>query len=102
MKHNQLLIILALLLISVVAWIGTNVYHNLNKSTIPETTSQEILPINPTFDNQTIDNLKKREEVTPVFELEGLPTPIPSRIPVASPSPKLNSQPASSEGQILL
>lgn len=102
MKQNQLLIILVLLLIVVVVWIGGNVYHNLNKSTISETTSQEILPINPTFDIQIIDRLKKREKVTPAFELENLPTTIPSRIPASSPSPKLNIQPASDEGQILL
>lgn len=102
MKHNQLIIILVLLLIFVVAWIVANVYHNLNISTIPETTSQEIAPIDPTFDIKTIDKLKKREEVTPVFELENLPTPIPSRIPQASPSSKLNIQTASEEGTIQL
>lgn len=98
MKQNQLIIILVLLLITVVVWIGGNVYHNLNKSTIPEATSQEITPINPTFDTQAIDRLKKREEVAPDFELEGLPTPTPSRPPASSPSSKLNTQPASNEG----
>lgn len=102
MKHYQVIIILVLLLIFVVVWIVINVYHNLNISTIPETTKQEIAPINPAFDIKTIDKIKKREEVTPLYELENLPTPIPSRIPQASPSSRLNIKTASEEGNIQL
>lgn len=98
MKRNQIIIILALLLIAVVVWIAINVYHNLKESTISEVTNQEILPINPSFDTKVIEILKEREEVSPAFELEKLPTPVPSKTPESSPSSKLNTQPPSDEG----
>lgn len=101
MKKNQLLIILVLLLITVVVWIGGNVYHNLNKSTISEATSQEIIPIDPTFNTQIIEKLKKRVRVNPNFELVNVPTSAPSKESVSSPSSNLSTKPASNEGKIL-
>jgi|SRR3989344_8771099 len=101
MKQNQLMIILVLLLIFVIAWIGGNVYRNLKQSTISEATSQEIAPIDPTFNFQIIEDLKKRQAVSPVFELENSSTPTPSRAPISSPSSNLNEKNASVEGKIL-
>lgn len=101
MKQNQLLLILVLLLIFVVVWIGGNVYYSLNKSTISETTSQEIAPIDPTFNIQIIDKLKEREIVNPDFELKNIPTPSPSKTPISSPSSSLNIKSASEEGKTL-
>ncbi len=74
MVQNRQLIILALLLIFVMVWIGGSVYHNLTKSTISEVTKQEILPINPTFDTNIIEDLKKRRVISPNFEVT-IPTP---------------------------
>lgn len=101
MKQNQFLVILILLLIFVVVWIGENVYHSLNKSTISDATSQEIAPINPTFNVKIIEELKKRETVNPDFELENVPTPALSKAPISSPSSNLNTKSASDEGKIL-
>ena len=97
MTHNRLLIILVLLLIFVVVWVVGNTYHNLNKSTISEETSREILPITPSFDLQTIDKLKKRKKINPIFKLERSPTPTSLQPQISSPSPRLNEESTSQE-----
>lgn len=92
MKQKQQFIIIVLLFIFVLVFVIVNIYHNLNESTISENTSKEILPIDSSFDTRAIDRLKKREKVNPVFELENLPTPVPTKTPIASPSSNLNRE----------
>ncbi len=69
MKQKDIILILALTSIIVLAWIGFSIYHNLATSTISEVQSVNIKPINPTFDTKTIDALKKRDKVFPIYEL---------------------------------
>lgn len=95
MKQKQFLIIIILLLVFVIVWVGVNIYNNLNESTISEATSQEILPINPTFDIQTINKLKQRHAVNPAFELVNK---IPLEAPISSSGSSLDTQPASQGG----
>jgi len=83
MKRKDILIILVLLFISIVAWIGGNIYHSIANSTISETLNRDISPITPTFDTQTINKLKQRQKINSSFELGNItptPTPIPSEI----------------------
>lgn len=98
MKQKQQFVIIFLLFILVLVWVVANIYHNLNKSTISENTSQEITPIDSTFDTQTIDRLKKREKITPAFELKKLSTSAPTKTPTSSPSSSLNREQSSSQG----
>ncbi|MDP3988201.1 MAG: hypothetical protein Q8P80_03600 [Candidatus Levybacteria bacterium] len=70
MKQREILFILISTLILVLMWIGFNIYHNAKTSTIPQTLSIQISPINPTFDMETIERLKNREKVQPVFEVQ--------------------------------
>ena len=87
MKQKDILTILILLFIFVAAWIGSSIYHSIVNTTISETTSQDILPIQPNFDVQTINNLKQRQNLNPSFELvAATPTPSPSPIPVVIPT----------------
>lgn len=79
MKQKDILIILFLLLICVVVWAGTSIYRNLAKSTISDTTNQDILPIAPTFDVQTVNKIKNRVKIDPAFILTPL-TPTPTSI----------------------
>lgn len=97
MKQKQFIIILILLFIFVIVWVGGSIYHNLNKSTISEATSQEILPINPTFDIQTIEKLKQRYTVNPAFELVNK-TPLEALI--SSSGSDLNTQTVSQGAQL--
>ncbi|MEK7517204.1 MAG: hypothetical protein AAB583_01540 [Patescibacteria group bacterium] len=98
MKQKQLFIIIVLIFIFVLVWVAGNIYHNLNKSTISQHTSQDILPIDPFFNIGVIDNLRKREKITPAFELENLPTSVPTKIPTSSPSSSLTSRESSTQG----
>ncbi len=75
MNKKDLLFIMISGFTLVVFWIGFNIYHNAKTSTIPEATSIQITPITPTFDKKTIDEIKKRNKISPVFEINTNPTP---------------------------
>ena len=84
MKQKDVLIILILLFVFAVAWISTSIYHNSVSSTISENTSQDISPIAPNFDTNTINMLKQRRQIIPVFEVSiTTPTPTPIVIPTS-------------------
>lgn len=68
MKKNDLLILLASIFIFVFIWIGFSIYHNSISSTISEAVNIQLTPISPSFDTKTIEKLKKRESVTPLFQ----------------------------------
>ena len=55
--------------IVIVAWIIFNIYHATASSTISESLNRNIIPINPNFDTKTIDSLKKRQIITPIYTL---------------------------------
>lgn len=71
MKQKDILLLVVPTFILVVAWIVFSIYHNWGTSTIPEALNIQITPIEGKFDKETIDNLKKREKVLPVFEATG-------------------------------
>ncbi|MBI2613850.1 MAG: hypothetical protein HYW62_03680 [Candidatus Levybacteria bacterium] len=86
MKRKDFLIILVLLFIFVIAWIAGNIYHSIATSTISNTTNQDISPISPAFDTKTVDKLRQRQKVNPVFELSNTaPTPTPFPLEILSP-----------------
>jgi hypothetical protein len=54
----------------------------------------QISPISPSFDTKVINNLKQREIVTPIFELNTSSinqTPTPQITPISSQSAKIAS-----------
>ena len=53
----------------VVAWIAFNLYHTYVTTTISEDLQMQIIPIGPKFDTETIDALKSREKINPLFQL---------------------------------
>lgn len=67
MKKQDITLILTLTVILVIAWIIFTILHNISSSTINETLSQQIIPIQPTFDTKTITLLKTRENISPLF-----------------------------------
>lgn len=96
MKQKDILFILIPVALLVMAWIAFNIYHNSATSTISSTLSTNILPISPNFDIKTISNLKEREKVAPVFQLQKAETPTPTIIP----SPSLNEPTATPKASI--
>lgn len=89
MKQKDLLFIAISFFILILIYLGFNIYHNSAVSTISEDTNIQILPITPSFDDQTISDLKKRNKVNPAYQL----APGPS---ILIPSPTATSTATSS------
>lgn len=47
-------------LLTVMAWIGFDVYRTLNKKTLPSVNEEEAKPLNPVLDTDITEVLKKR------------------------------------------
>ena len=89
MKRKDLLIILIPSFIFVILWIVFSIHHAINTPTITDSENMQIIPISPNFDTKAIEFLKKREIVTPIYEIPGAtnnPTPI-----IPAPSVSINS-----------
>lgn len=67
-KQKETLIILWMTFLTVVVWIGLSIYHIWVTSTISDIDAASILPINPKFDNATINKLKTREIIEPLYQ----------------------------------
>lgn len=83
MKKKDIFTLLIPTLIFVFAWIGFGIYYSTVKSTISEELNMQITPLSPNFDTKTIDELKKRQSVTPIYQTNQstqnsliVPTPI--------------------------
>jgi hypothetical protein len=114
--QKDILFILISSFIVVVAWIGFNIYHIWATSTVSQNLQLELTPISPEFDQQTMQQLKTRENIQPLFEnpknsgpntnitptpaqLHGtIPTPIISGIPQSTIQ---NTTPTSNKSQIV-
>ncbi len=97
-KQKDILFILISSFVVVVAWIGFNIYHIKVTSTVNEHVQSQLNPINPTFDQETIQELKTREDINPLFEQTGsqsATTPPSSDI---SPSPQVSPVASQSAG----
>ena len=89
MKKKDILFILISGFFLIIAWIGFSIYHKSKTSTIPEATSIQIAPINPAFDIETIEDIKRRKRAEAILERKTTPTPTAT----ASASPTINAQP---------
>ena len=71
MKRKDILIILIPTFIFVILWIVFSIHHAITTPTISEPINMQISTISPNFDTKTIDLLKKRVIVTPVYDIPG-------------------------------
>lgn len=72
----------------VAAWIGLGIYHSSVDSTISEDNAIKIVPITPTFDAQTIENLKSKQIIKADLSVQkAIPTPTGTVIPTATLTP---------------
>lgn len=78
----------------VATWIGLGIYHNTTTSTVSQTTNLRVLPITPSFDKDTIDELKERKEIivnlregaiipSDILDLQSTPSAIPTLPPTS-------------------
>jgi len=92
MKQKDILLILIPTFFLVILWVIFNIYHNSIESTVSKNVSVEVVPINPDFDFQTIENLKKREVIQPLYEINPSNSSIPGPTRVESSSPSANQE----------
>ena len=102
MKKKDILTLLIPSFLVVVAWVIFSIYHSFVTSTIPESLNMQITAINPEFDTSVIENLKKREKVTPIYEAEANPSiaPIDIEEDISPPISTDSGQIATSEGEL--
>lgn len=89
MKKKDILFLLWSAVVLVFAWVIFAIIHTLSSSTISPQTNQQIASIKPNFDTKTIDILKKRNVVNPLYDLSETlasgaalrPSPTPISLP---------------------
>ncbi|MDP2649895.1 MAG: hypothetical protein Q8P10_03540 [bacterium] len=96
MKQKEIIFILVSCFLLVAFWVGFSIYHNSVTSTVPEALGIQITPIKPDFDNTIIENLKKRNRVEPVLEIQKVEI-----INKASGSGTIQTENASQSGEII-
>lgn len=77
-------------------WIGFSIYHAYVDSTIEPSILNQIEPINSSFDTSIINELKNRQDIIPVYELENTNNTTPD----ASPTPQTTNTPVSTASGI--
>lgn len=100
MKQKDFLIILIPAFVLTILWVIFSIYHNYVTSTIKDPLSIQILPIQGKFDTKTIEELKNRERVNPLYEAQKAsvsateeptiteePTLLPTETPILTPTP---------------
>jgi hypothetical protein len=68
-KQKNFAILLIPILVITVVWVFSNVYHSYVNSTIELPLQEEIIPIDGTFDTQTISQLNERIRVNPLDDI---------------------------------
>ncbi len=61
MNRKELAIIAIITFITVLVWMTTGIYFAKTKPTLTDVQLQQIVPLTPTFDNDIIRQLEKRE-----------------------------------------
>jgi len=60
---KQIIQILIFTLITVIAWLGFELFHQARKTTLPEIVQEQIEPLDPTLPLEILEDLEKREAV---------------------------------------
>lgn len=91
MKQRDLLFLLISSTILAIIWIVFTIAHNALTSTITPTLTQQLIPIQNTFDQKTLQSLQKRQGVTPQYIISVIvsvtPTPTPTLVPISPVNP---------------
>jgi hypothetical protein len=88
MKQKDIFIIVVSSFIVIVIWIAANLWHIQNASKLSASVILQSKPITPVFDTQTLEKLKERSQVTPLFTIKNASaTASTSPTPVILPSP---------------
>lgn len=108
MKQKDFLIILIPGVVLSILWVVFTIYHNLTTSTIKDPLTFQIMPIEGKFDTKTINKLKEKQRINPLFDIvasETTPTPSPESslieevIPTEEPTPTTEEIPSEEPAQ---
>lgn len=69
MKQKDFLIILIPAFLLSILWVVFSIYHNLTTSTIKDPLTFQIIPIEGKFDTETINKLKEKQRINPLFDI---------------------------------
>lgn len=94
MKQKDIVMVLIPTTVLIILWIIFNILHSANKSTIPESISSQLAPIVPEFDKETINKVKERIEVAPLY-LKDIPL---SPVVSVTPTLKITQSPQATPG----
>lgn len=83
MKQRDILFLSISVFALIAFWIGFNIYHNLAVSKISAPIQKNIIPISPDFDTKTIEAIKNRQSVEPIYETGASSTSSSQNIPAA-------------------
>lgn len=73
---NQDILILSILtLITVLTWIAFDVLKTWRKTTVPKVLKEQLAPLNPNFDTETLESLKQKLSISEE-ELNSVPEKI--------------------------
>jgi hypothetical protein len=70
MKKKDILVILIPSFICVLAWIIFSVIHSYLSPTVSKSINIEVTPIEPNFDTKTLELIKQRQVIEPIFEIK--------------------------------
>lgn len=88
--------------IVILSWIAFGVYHNHTASTITNDAQILITPIEPQFDNETIENIRQRNIIQANLELLRVDTVEPQTPTGSTPGAGLVGQVASESAPFVL
>jgi hypothetical protein len=68
-KRQDVIVTLWMTFLTIVAWISFGIYHIWTTSTLSEIDISAISTIDPNFDTNTINMLKNREMINPIYHI---------------------------------
>lgn len=74
MKQKDFSYLIISMFIIIFIWIIFSIYQNSISSTISPIVNIQIKPINPSFNLNIVNDLKKRDKISPVFEFSASET----------------------------
>jgi hypothetical protein len=87
-KFSKNLFYIAILtVITILTWIGFDVYRAFNKVEIPKNVQEQLTPLNPQVDMETLENLPKRLQIKEEEFILPTPTSTPTKTPTLMPTP---------------
>lgn len=102
-KQRKISVLMIFTLLVVLAWVWYSLYQAFNKQTLPEIYQQQLVPFEPTFDQQTMEALKNRKKISEEeldkvpeitqYEVREKSATSPARMMEVKPSPGLSPTP---------